>query len=80
MKKIEAFQSDDGLFVGTEEQVKEYEVKERLNELFEVFKFCEDDYYNDIVLADSAEDMVKFMKESQEFKEFCRIVYGFKEE
>ena len=79
MKKIEAYQSEDGKFIGTEQQVKEYENKERLKQLWEVFYTCRDSCYNYIVTADSVEDMIDFMKESQEFKEFCKIVYGFKE-
>ena len=82
MKKIEAYQSEDGKFIGTEQQVKDYEASSKLQELYEKF-FEATNSYGEYIFAldhDTVNDLKDFMQESSAFKEFCQIVYGFKED
>lgn len=83
MKEIQAYQSDDGSFVGTKEQVLEYEKKQQLCHLFNYF--CNDknevgDYwFGDAVTCRDYTFLISYLEYSPDFREFVKIVYNFKD-
>ena len=80
MKEIQAYQSDDGSFVGTKEQVLEYEKKQRLTTLF--LEFEHDKYPNGEFVWKGLSSMsyfVDYLTDSLNFREFVKIVYNFKD-
>ena len=83
MKEIQAFQSDDGSFVGTREEVLEYEKKQRLEALVESFNEDDDKYGDDwfglAVQDNNVEHFIEYLNESPDFREFVKIVYNFKD-
>ena len=64
MKEITAYQSDDGKFVGTYEEVLEYEARELLLDNIES-KFEQRDFDRDyeFVVLDGREDALKFLQD-----------------
>ena len=64
MKEITAYQSDDGKFVGTYEEVLEYEARELLLDNIES-KFKQRDFDRDyeFVVLDGREDALKFLQD-----------------
>ena len=80
MKEIQAYQSDDGSFVWTKEQVLGYEKKQRLTTLF--LSFEHDRYPNQQfawVNLPSMDYFISYLEDAEDFREFVKIVYGFKE-
>lgn len=83
MKEINAYQSDDGKFIGTKEQVSEYEKKQKLEALVESFNEDADKYGDNwfglAVQDNNVEHFIEYLNESPDFREFVKLVYGFQE-
>ena len=80
MKEIQAYQSDDGSFVGTKEQVSEYEKKQRLTTLF--LGFEHDKYPSQEFAWKNLPPMdyfISYLEDAEDFREFVKIVYNFKD-
>ena len=60
MKEIQAYQSDDGSFVGTKEQVLEYEKKQKLEHLYDIFSRDSTNYGESYVLEGEFEMFIDF--------------------
>ena len=76
MKEITAYQSDDGKFVGTYEEVLEYEARELLLDNIES-KFEQSDFDSDyeFVVLDGREDALKFLQDP-DVKELFHLLNG----
>ena len=76
MKEITAYQSDDGKFVGTHEEVLEYEARELLLDNIES-KFEQRDFDRDyeFVVLDGREDALKFLQDP-DVKELFHLLNG----
>lgn len=76
MKEITAYQSDDGKFVGTYEDVLEYEARELLLDNIES-KFEQRDFDRDyeFVVLDGREDALKFLQDP-DVKELFHLLNG----
>lgn len=76
MKEITAYQSDDGKFVGTYEEVLEYEARELLLDNIES-KFEQRDFDRDyeFVVLDGREDALKFLQDP-DVKELFHLLNG----
>ena len=84
MKEIHAYQSDDGKFIGTKEAVLEYESKEVIQQLLEDFvddTDVDDDHWFGVAVRHSNDPyvFVEYLKDNPKFREFIKLVYGFKE-
>lgn len=85
MKEINAYQSDDEKFVGTKEQVLEYEKKAKLNLLFDSFIQDKDDDGDDYWFGQAARWydsalFISYIKQQPYFREFVKLIYNFQEE
>ena len=76
MKEITAYQSDDGKFVGTYEDVLEYEARELLLDNIKS-KFEQRDFDRDyeFVVLDGREDALKFLQDP-DVKELFHLLNG----
>ena len=76
MKEITAYQSDDGKFVGTYEEVLEYEARELLLDNIES-KFEQRDFDRDyeFVVLEGREDALKFLQDP-DVKELFHLLNG----
>ena len=76
MKEITAYQSDDGKFVGTCEEVLKYEARELLLDIIES-KFEQRDFDRDyeFVVLDGREDALKFLQDP-DVKELFHLLNG----
>ena len=76
MKEITAYQSDDGKFVGTYEEVLEYEARELLLDNIES-KFEQRDFDRDyaFVVLDGREDALNFLQ-NPDVKELFHLLNG----
>ena len=76
MTEITAYQSDDGKFVGTYEEVLEYEARELLLDNIES-KFEQRDFDRDyeFVVLDGREDALKFLQDP-DVKELFHLLNG----
>ena len=76
MKEITAYQSDDGKFVGTYEEVLEYEARELLLDNIESkFEQCDFDRDYEFVVLDGREDALKFLQDP-DVKELFHLLNG----
>lgn len=79
MKEIQAFQSDDGSFVGTKEQVSEYEKKQQLELLYSKFSRDSNKYGEPYILEGEFEFFLDFAENNKYFEDFIKIVYNSKD-
>lgn len=79
MKEINAYQSDDGKFIGTKEQVLEYEKKQHLERLYHTFCYDSDEYGELYIIDGEFENFLDFVENNEYFKDFVKLVYGFQE-
>ena len=84
MKEINAYQSDDGRFIGTKEAVLEYESKKVIEDLLLDFMDDtdeDDDYWFGVAVRHSCKPyvFVEYLKDNPKFREFIKLVYGFEE-
>ena len=77
MKEITAYQSDDGKFIGTYDEVLEYEARKLLLDNIES-KFEQRDFdrdYEFVVALDGREDVLKFLQ-NPDVKELFHLLNG----
>ena len=84
MKEIQVYQSDDGSFVGTKEQVLEYEKNAKLKFLFNSFIEDKDEdreefWFGEAVRWYAPSNFISYIKQNPDFREFVKIVYNFKD-
>lgn len=75
MKEIQAYQSDDGSFVGTKEQVSEYEKKQQLEHLYNTFSRDLTKFGEAYVIEGDFEVFLDFAKHNEYFKDFIKMLY-----
>ena len=79
MKEIQAYQSDDGSFVGTKEQVLEYEKKQKLEHLYDIFSRDSTNYGEPYVLEGEFEMFIDFAENNEYFKDFIKMLYDLED-
>lgn len=79
MKEIQAYQSDDGSFVGTKEQVLEYEKKQKLEHLYDIFSRDSTNYGESYVLEGEFEMFIDFAENNEYFKDFIKMLYDLED-
>ena len=76
MKEITAYQSDDGKFVGTYDEVLEYEARELLlDNIKSKFEQRDFDRGYEFVVLDGREDALKFLQDP-DVKELFHLLNG----
>ena len=79
MKEIQAYQSDDGSFVGTKEQVLVYEKKQKLKHLYDIFSRDSTKYGESYVLEGEFEMFLDFVENNEYFKDFIKLLYDLED-
>lgn len=79
MKEIQAYQSDDGSFVGTKEQVLGYEKKQKLGHLYDIFSRDSTNYGESYVLEGEFEMFLDFVENNEYFKDFIKLLYDLED-
>ena len=84
MKEINAYQSDDGRFIGTKEAVLKYENDIVVQDLLDDFMEDTDedgDHWFGVAVRHSNDpySFVEYLKDNPKFREFSKLVYGFEE-
>ena len=75
MKEIQAYQSDDGSFVGTKEQVLAYEKKQQVEHLYNTFSRDSTNCGEFYVLGGEFEMFLDFAENNEYFKDFIKMLY-----
>lgn len=79
MREIQVYQSDDGSFVGTKEQVLEYEKKQKLEHLYDIFSRDSTNYGESYVLEGEFEMFIDFAENNEYFKDFIKMLYDLED-
>lgn len=85
MKEINAYQSDDGKFIGTKEAVLAYENKTTIQQLLHDFMEDTDEdedfwFGHAVRHSNNPYVFVEYLKDNPKFREFIKLVYGFEEQ